>query len=91
MKHKIEFLGHIISDKGIKVNAKKIDSIKAWKPPCNVTQVESFLSLNDAAERFFDDNQYAANIANSSIQSSNVANSDNANEHRRQVVHAFGD
>ena len=45
MKHKIEYLGHVISNKGIQVNPKKIDSIKAWEPPCNITQMQSFLGL----------------------------------------------
>ena len=47
--------------------------------------------INDAAQRFFDDIQYATKIAKSSIESSNVTNSDNVNEHRRQIVHAIGD
>ena len=55
MKHKIEYLGHFISDNGIQVNAKKIDSIKAWEPPCNVTQVQSFLGLCNYYRRFVKD------------------------------------
>ena len=47
--------------------------------------------INDAAQRFFDDIQHATEIAKSSIESSNVTNSDNVNEHRRLVVHAIGD
>ena len=47
--------------------------------------------IYDAAQRLFDDIQYATNIAKSSIESSNVTNSDNDNEHGRKVVHGIGD
>ena len=55
MKHKIEYLEHFISNKGIQVNAKKIDSIKAWEPTCNVTQVQSFLGHCNYYRRFVKD------------------------------------
>ena len=47
--------------------------------------------INDAAQRFFDDIQSATKIAQSSIESSNVTNSDIVNEHRTLVVHAIGE
>ena len=39
------FLGHVISEEGIRVNPKKIEVIIEWKPPRNVIEVHSFLGL----------------------------------------------
>lgn len=55
LKRQIEYLGHIISDKGIQVNPKKIESVKKWEPPTNVTQVQSFLGLCNYYRRFVKD------------------------------------
>ena len=41
----VSFLGHIISEEGIRVDSKKIEVIIEWKPPSNVTKVRSFLGL----------------------------------------------
>ena len=41
----VSFLGHIISEEGIRVDSKKIEVIIEWKPPINVTKVRSFLGL----------------------------------------------
>ena len=41
----VSFLGHIISEEGIRVDSKKIEVIIEWKPPRNVTEVCSFLGL----------------------------------------------
>ena len=39
----MSFLGHIISEEGIRVDSKKIEVIIEWKPPRNVMEVRSFL------------------------------------------------
>ncbi|KAA3483007.1 DNA/RNA polymerases superfamily protein [Gossypium australe] len=41
----VEFLGHIVSGKGIRVDPGKISAIVEWKPPRNVSEVRSFLGL----------------------------------------------
>ncbi len=41
----IEYLGHIISEKGIEVDPKKISAVTEWEPPPTVKQVQSFLGL----------------------------------------------
>jgi hypothetical protein len=38
-QNKIHYLGHIISENGIAVDLGKIESIKGWKAPKNVTKV----------------------------------------------------
>ena len=48
----VEFLGHIISDEGIKVDPKKIKVIVDWAIPKDKTDVRSFLGLASYYRRF---------------------------------------
>jgi hypothetical protein len=41
----VVFLGHVISEKGISVDPKKIEAILKWERPMNVTEIRSFLDL----------------------------------------------
>jgi hypothetical protein len=41
----IQFLGHVLSAKGIAVDPSKVKDILEWKPPTTVHQVRSFLSV----------------------------------------------
>jgi hypothetical protein len=41
----IHYLGHIISKDGIAVDPKKIEAIREWLEPKNVTEVRSFMGL----------------------------------------------
>ena len=41
----MSFLGHIVSEEGIRVDPRNIEVILEWKPPRNVTEVRSFLGL----------------------------------------------
>ena len=41
----VSFLGHIVYVEGIRVDPAKVEAIVNWKPPRNVTEVRSFLSL----------------------------------------------
>ena len=44
-KNSVEYLGHIISSKGIGTDPKKIESIQTWPQPINIKQLQSFLGL----------------------------------------------
>ena len=46
------FLGHVISDEGVSVDPKKIEAVVNWKPPKNVSEVRSFLSLAGYYRKF---------------------------------------
>lgn len=35
-QHKLEYLGHIVTTQGVKVNMKKIEAIIAWPQPSNL-------------------------------------------------------
>ena len=48
----VSFLGHIISEEGIRVDPRKIEVILEWKPSRSVTKVCSFLSLAGDYRRF---------------------------------------
>jgi hypothetical protein len=41
----VAFLGHIITDGGIKVDPGKISEILNWKQPTDVSKIRSFLGL----------------------------------------------
>ena len=48
----VSFLGHIVSEEGIRVDPSKIELILEWKPPRNVIEVCSFLGLASYYTRF---------------------------------------
>jgi hypothetical protein len=48
----IQFLGHVLSAKGIVVDPSKVKDILEWNPPTTVHQVQSFLGLAGYYRRF---------------------------------------
>jgi hypothetical protein len=48
----IQFLGHVLSTKGIAVDPSKVKDILEWKSPTSVHQVRSFLGLAGYYRRF---------------------------------------
>jgi hypothetical protein len=51
-QNRIQYLGHIISKEGIAVDPEKIEAVKAWAAPKNVTEVRSFMGLASYYKRF---------------------------------------
>jgi hypothetical protein len=51
----IQFLGHVLSAKGIAVNPSKVNDILEWNSPTTVHQVWSFLGLAGYYRRFIPD------------------------------------
>ena len=48
----VSFLGHIVSEEGIRVDLRKIEVTLEWKPPRSVIEVRSFLGLPGYYRRF---------------------------------------
>ncbi|GJP37609.1 hypothetical protein CLOM_g22000 [Closterium sp. NIES-68] len=52
LKHELEFLGHVISIDGVKIDPKKIATIQDWKPPATLRELQSFLGFVNYVRRF---------------------------------------
>ena len=48
----VSFLGHTVSEEGIRVDPKKIEVVLDWKPLRNIIEVCSFLGLACYYRRF---------------------------------------
>jgi hypothetical protein len=51
---KVEFLGHVISKKGIAVNPRKVASVLEWEAPKNVKEIRGFLGMEGYYIRFIE-------------------------------------
>ena len=52
MKKEVEFLGHIVSQKGVRPNPHNTRKIQDWSAPSTVTEVRQFLGLCSYYRRF---------------------------------------
>ena len=51
----VEYLGHIVSEKGIQMDPKKVNVVAEWPIPQNVRDVRSFLGLASYYRKFIPD------------------------------------
>ena len=49
---RLVFLGHIVTDGGVKVDPAKIAAVKEWPRPKNASEIRSFLGLAGYYRRF---------------------------------------
>ncbi|CAI7883456.1 unnamed protein product [Closterium sp. NIES-54] len=52
---RLEFLGHVISEDGVEIDPKKLDTVKAWHPSTNITELQSILGFVNFVRRFVPD------------------------------------
>ena len=50
--NKINYLGHVVSSKGVSTDPKKIQAVVEWSKPTTVTEVRSFLGFISYYRRF---------------------------------------
>ncbi|CAI7772871.1 unnamed protein product [Closterium sp. NIES-53] len=51
----LEFFGHVISEAGVEIDPKKLDTVKSWHPSTSITELQSFLGFVNYVHRFFPD------------------------------------
>src|SRR4051812_25670288 len=53
--HKVQFLGHIVSDEGISVDPEKVEAVSNWEQPKTMSDIRSLLGLAGYYCRFIQD------------------------------------
>jgi len=48
----VEYLGHIVSKEGVRVDTTKIEAIQNWPQPISIKQLRAFLSLPTFYRKF---------------------------------------
>ena len=51
-QHKIDYLGHIVSSKGVEPDPAKVQAVKDWPQPSTVKELRAFLGLSGYYRKF---------------------------------------
>jgi hypothetical protein len=54
IKKELEFLGHVVSREGLRVDEKKIEKVKNWPRPTTVKEVQAFMGFVNYYRRFIE-------------------------------------
>ena len=88
-KRRLEYLGHIVSEKGIETNPKKIEAIQKWPIPTNITETRSFLGLCNYYRKFIKDYAKIAKPLYKLISGENAKKKNNEIEWTSECRFAF--
>ena len=67
----VAFLGHVLSAEGVAVDPAKIEAVKEWEQPRNVTDIWSFLVLAGYYHRFVENFSKIAKPINNLLKKTN--------------------
>ncbi len=65
---KVKFLGYIVSEQGIKVDKKKIQSIREFPIPKNLRELRGFLGLTSYYKKFIEKFSHVAKLLNTLLK-----------------------
>ena len=54
VQHRVDFLGHVLSNRGVDVQEEKIACVRGWPEPQNLAELRAFLGLCGYYRRFVD-------------------------------------
>ena len=83
-KKSIFYLGHVVSEEGVRTDPKKIEAVKKWKRPLNVHTVRKFLGFMNYYRKFIKDYSKIARPVY------NLISGDNANKRTNLVEWSQG-
>ena len=46
----VDFLGHTVSEDGVRCSNKHLEAVSAWPEPSNVSDLQTFFALQDSTE-----------------------------------------
>ena len=57
---KVDFLGYVVATDGVTMNEKKVESIKSWKAPASVKDIQIFIGFANFYRRFIKTSRQSA-------------------------------
>ena len=88
-KHRIAYLGHIVSKAGIETDPKKIADIKEWPQLKTVTDVRQFLGFTNYYRKFIKQYAQIANPLNKLISGENAKKKNKKVEWTQECEESF--